>query len=46
MLQSMPEEQREMIEGYVAGYNQYLASQLERRGRLVSRQGMGLTRNG
>jgi acyl-homoserine-lactone acylase len=25
MLQSVPEEQREMIEGYVAGYNQYLS---------------------
>lgn len=25
MLQSMPKEQREMIEGYVAGYNQYLS---------------------
>jgi acyl-homoserine-lactone acylase len=25
MLQSMPEEEREMIEGYVAGYNQYLS---------------------
>ncbi len=24
MLQSMPKEQREMVEGYVAGYNQYL----------------------
>ena len=36
MLQSMPEEQREMIEGYVAGYNSIQASQLERRGRLVS----------
>jgi acyl-homoserine-lactone acylase len=25
LLQSMPKEQREMIEGYVAGYNQYLS---------------------
>jgi acyl-homoserine-lactone acylase len=25
MLQSMPREQREMVEGYVAGYNQYLS---------------------
>jgi acyl-homoserine-lactone acylase len=25
MIQSMPKEQREMIEGYVAGYNQYLS---------------------
>jgi len=25
MLQSMPKEQREMVEGYVAGYNQYLS---------------------
>ena len=25
MMQSMPKEQREMIEGYVAGYNQYLS---------------------
>lgn len=25
MLQSMPKDQREMIEGYVAGYNQYLS---------------------
>ena len=25
MLQSMPKEQREIIEGYVAGYNQYLS---------------------
>jgi acyl-homoserine-lactone acylase len=25
MLQSMPKEEREMIEGYVAGYNQYLS---------------------
>jgi acyl-homoserine-lactone acylase len=25
MLRSMPKEQREMIEGYVAGYNQYLS---------------------
>ncbi len=25
MLQSMPKEQRELVEGYVAGYNQYLS---------------------